>query len=421
MIRTRKQSLFQNIDWVLILIYLLLVTIGLLNIYSATYTDDSKSIIDISLNSGKQFIWIIVSIILGLFLIIIDVKFYTTFTYLFYAITLILITAVIFVGTEVSGAKSWIGYGDLGIQPSEFAKVATAMAMAKYISTQGSRMELLSTQIKTSLFFLVPTLIVILQNDTGSALVFLGFIFVMYREGMPGTLLWLGLIVVFVFIFTILFSQWHVVAIIAVVSLIFGYYIRRYKRDLLKLSLIALFLSVFSFGVDYIFDNVLQAHQKSRIEVLLGIDQDLQAAGYNVNQSKIAIGSGGFWGKGFLKGTQTKFRFVPEQSTDFIYCTIGEEWGFVGSFGVVLLFLALLIRIIINSERQRSPYSRIYGYGLASIIFVHFVVNIGMTMGLMPVIGIPLPFISYGGSSLIGFTAMLFVFIKLDMNRQNIV
>jgi rod shape determining protein RodA len=419
--RIGRQSLFANIDWVLVVLYFALVFIGWINIYAATYSPSSEGILDFSRNSGKQFIWIMASVVVALFVILIDAKFYTTFSWLFYGITTILIFLVIFVGTEVSGAKSWIGYGDLGIQPSEFAKITTAMALAKFLGESNRNVEQFRIQLFSFAIFLIPTFIILMQNDTGSAIVFIVFLFVMYREGMPGTILWIGFILILIFLLTLLFTHWHVIIAITILTLLLWFFIRKYRKDVIKLIFISLFLSSFSFGVDYIFDNILQPHQKSRIEVLLGTETDLRGAGYNVNQSKIAIGSGGFIGKGYLHGTQTKFRFVPEQSTDFIFCTIGEEWGFVGSFTVVGLFLFLLIRIIFLSERQRSRYSRIYGYGVACILFTHVAVNIGMTLGLMPVIGIPLPYISYGGSSLIAFTIMLFLFIKLDMNRQNIV
>lgn len=419
--RIGRQKLFANMDWILLAIYFLLVFFGWVNVYAATYTPTSESIFDFDINSGKQFLWILISMAIALIILLIDAKFYSTFTWGFYGITTLLILLVIFVGTEVSGAKSWLGVGNIGIQPSEFAKITTAMALAKYAGESNRNMEQFKVQLVSILLILIPALIILFQNDTGSALVFVVFLFVLYREGMPGTILWIGLILIIVFLLTLLFTHWYIMIAITVLTLFMWFFIRRHRKDVLKLVLISLFLSSFSFGVDYIFDNVLQPHQKSRIEVLIGTETDLRGAGYNVNQSKIAIGSGGFLGKGFLNGTQTKFKFVPEQSTDFIFCTIGEEWGFLGSFLVIVLFLFLLIRIILLSERQRSRYSRIYGYGIASVLFTHVAINIGMTLGLMPVIGIPLPFISYGGSSLIAFTIMLFIFIKLDMNRQNIV
>ncbi|MDY0217134.1 MAG: rod shape-determining protein RodA [Bacteroidales bacterium] len=419
--RIGRQSLFANIDWILVAIYFLLVFIGWINIYAATYTPTSEGIFDFDRNSGKQFLWIMTSMAIALIILLIDAKFYTTFTWIFYGISTILILLVIFIGTEVSGAKSWLGVGNMGIQPSEFAKITVAMALAKYIGESNRNMEQLKVQFVSLLLIFIPALIILFQNDTGSALVFAVFLFVMYREGMPGTILWIGITFIIVFLMTLLFTHWIVISAIAVLTLFMWFFIRRYRKDVIRLILISLLLSSFSFGVDYIFDNVLQPHQKSRIEVLIGTETDLRGAGYNVNQSKIAIGSGGFYGKGFLKGTQTKFKFVPEQSTDFIFCTIGEEWGFIGSFLVVALYLFLLIRIILLSERQRSRYSRVYGYGIAGVLFTHFAVNIGMTLGLVPVIGIPLPYISYGGSSLIAFTIMLFIFIKLDMNRKNIV
>ncbi len=416
-----RQSLFANIDWIIVLIYLFLVLFGWLNIHAATFNETSKGLFDFERSSGKQFVWICIAIILALFIIVVDAKFYTTFAYLFYGITILLLIFVIFGGSEVSGAKSWIGYGDLGIQPSEFAKIATALALAKYLGESNRNIENIKTQIVSFAFFVIPMIIILLQNDTGSAIVFLIFMFVLYREGMPGTLIWAGLIFILIFVLTLLFSYIHIFIGVAILTLFFWYFIRKFRKDVIRLILIALAISVFSFTVDIIFEKVLQPHQKNRIEVLLGIKTDLKGAGYNVNQSKIAIGSGGFFGKGYLNGTQTKFRFVPEQSTDFIYCTVGEEWGFLGSVTVIILYLILLIRIVLQSERQRSHFSRIYGYGVAGILFTHFAINIGMTLGLVPVIGIPLPYISYGGSSLLAFTILLFIFIKLDMNRQNVV
>ena len=387
-----RQSLFNNIDWIIVLIYLMLVFIGWINIHAATYSETSKGLFDFARSSGKQFIWITAAIVVALFIIVVDAKFYTTFAYVFYGITVLLLIFVIFGGNEVSGAKSWIGYGDLGIQPSEFAKITTALALAKYLGESNRNIEDFRIQMYSFAIIFFPILIILLQNDTGSAIVFLIFLFVLYREGMPGTILWIGIILIFIFVFTLLFSYWHVIIGVAIFTLLFWYFIRKFRKDVVKLLVIAFAIAAFSFTVNIIFENVLQAHQKSRIEVLLGIKTDLKDAGYNVNQSKIAIGSGGLLGKGYLNGTQTKFKFVPEQSTDFIFCTIGEEWGFLGSFTVVVLYLILLVRIVFQAERQRSHFSRIYGYGVAGILFTHFAINIGMTLGLVPVIGIPLPF-----------------------------
>nr|MBC8148021.1 rod shape-determining protein RodA [Bacteroidota bacterium] len=318
---------------------------------------------------------------------------------------------------EIAGSKSWFGFGDFGIQPSEFAKFATNLAIARYLSLLNIDMKKIKTKIYTIAFFVLPAILIFLQNDTGSALVYSAFIFVMFREGMSGNILVLGVITVVLFILVLLINKIIIISILFGIAVIIFLLIKKNLKNILKLIGLLLITFAFVFSIDYVFDNVLEDHQKTRIDVLLGKNPDLKGAGYNVNQSKIAIGSGGFSGKGFLQGTQTKFNFVPEQSTDFIFCTIGEEWGFLGSSLVVILFLGLLIRIVYIAERQRSQFSRIYGYGVASILFIHFAINIGMTLGLVPVIGIPLPFFSYGGSSLWAFTILLFIFIKQDSYR----
>jgi rod shape determining protein RodA len=320
----------------------------------------------------------------------------------------------------VKGSYGWIDIGSFKLQPAEFAKFATNMALAKYLSTLGIRMQNLRTKVISALLIGVPMMIILLQNDTGSALVFVSFIFVLYREGLSGNVLLLGFFAVVLFVLSLLVKKAVLFGIIAAIALIFYFLVRKTRKNIAIIIAGASIAAGIVFSVDYIYNNVLQQHQRTRIDVLLGKELDLKGAGYNVNQSKIAIGSGGWAGKGFLQGTQTKFDFVPEQSTDFIFCTVGEEWGFIGSVVVIGLFLTLLIRIIIIAERQRSQYTRIYGYGVASILFFHLMINIGMTIGLAPVIGIPLPFFSYGGSSLWSFTILLFVFIKLDAYRFQI-
>ncbi len=416
-----NKSLFAKIDKPLILMYFALVIFGWLVIYSAVYNDDHKSIFDFSQSYGKQMVWIISSTIIALFILLIDAKFYTTFSFVFYGLIVFLLIAVIFMGKEIAGSKSWLGFGDFGIQPAEFAKITTALALAKLLGESNRSVSELKTRLLAFVFIFLPIAAILLQNDTGSAIVFLSFFLVMYREGMSGTILWLMMFFIVIFITTLLFSQWYVIIGLTILFIGLWYFIRKFRRDLLILITIYIISVCFTIAVGYIYNNVLQDHQKNRIEILLGIKSDLKGAGYNVNQSKIAIGSGGFIGKGFLEGTQTKFKFVPEQSTDFIFCTVGEEWGFVGSSILIILFVSLISRIVILSERQRSPFSRIYGYGVACILFTHFTINIGMTLGLMPVIGIPLPFLSYGGSSLWAFTILLFIFIKLDMNKKDIV
>jgi rod shape determining protein RodA len=397
------------------------VFFGWLNIYAAAYNDAHSSILDFSQSYGKQMLWIITALLLGLFIIVIDSKFYTTFAFVFYGLNMLLLFVVLFVGKEIAGSKSWLGIGEFGIQPSEFAKIATAMALAKLIGESNRNIAQKHTRLMAYGIIGAPILFILLQNDTGSAIVFLIFFFVFYREGMNGTIIWFGLLAIFLFIFTLIFNQWYVFIALTAIALIVWYIIRKYRKDVITLLFIYVASSLFTFGVRYGFENVLQKHQKDRVEILLGLKSDPKGIGYNVNQSKIAIGSGGFIGKGFLQGTQTKFNFVPEQSTDFIFCTVGEEWGFVGSSFLIITFISLIIRILFLAERQRSPFSRIYGYGVALILFTHVAINIGMTLGLMPVIGIPLPFLSYGGSSLWSFTVLLFIFIRLDMNKKDVI
>jgi rod shape determining protein RodA len=327
---------------------------------------------------------------------------------------------VLFFGIEVNGAKSWYDLGFLRIQPAEFAKFASCMAVAKYLSTLHIKMKDFRTKIIVGAIVLIPALLIILQNDTGSALVYLSFIFVLYRAGLSGTILILVICSTLLFIAAILVSKIYLLIALAVLALIFFLFSRKRLREGLIIIGIFVVAASFTFSVDYVFDNVLEPHHVTRIKILLGQESDPQGAGYNVHQSMIAIGSGGLIGKGFLDGTQTKFNFVPEQSTDFIFCTIGEEWGFLGSAFVVVLYIAFLLRIIFVAERQRSIFSKIYGYGVASILFFHVAINIAMTIGLAPVIGIPLPFISYGGSSLWAFTILLFIFINLDSYRLQV-
>jgi rod shape determining protein RodA len=417
----QSKGLFANIDKPLVILYLILVFFGWLNIYAAVYNDTHSSILDFSQSYGKQMVWILSALLLALFIIVIDSKFYTTFAFVFYGIIVLLLFVVLFAGKEISGSKSWLGVGEFGIQPSEFAKITTAMALAKLLGESNRNIMQRDTRLTAFAIIALPIFFILLQNDTGSAIVFLSFMFVFYREGMNGTIIWFGLLAIFLFIFTLIFNLWYVLGVITIISLIVWYIVRKYRKDVITLLIIYVFAAGFTLGVQYVFENVLQSHQKDRVEILLGLRSDPKGVGYNVNQSKIAIGSGGFLGKGFLQGTQTKFKFVPEQSTDFIFCTVGEEWGFVGSMFLIAVFIALISRIILLAEKQRSPFSRIYGYGVAMILFTHIAINIGMTLGLMPVIGIPLPFLSYGGSSLWSFTMLLFVFIRLDMNKKDII
>ena len=416
-----QKGIFRHIDRTLVLLYLALVLMGWINIYAAVYNNDHASIFDLSQSYGKQLLWIVTSLLLALMVILTDAKFFNAFAYPIYGGTILLLIIVLFLGSEIAGSKSWFQIGEFRIQPAEFAKFATNLALAHFLSKLDIDMRKRKTQLIPLIILAVPSILILLQNDTGSAIVYASLALVLYRQGMPGSILLLGVAVAILAIMALLFNQYIVISVIGALLLVFVFFIRRTWRNLLTVFGIFIVASLFVMSVDYAFENVLEDHQKTRINVLLGKQIDLKGAGYNVNQSKIAIGSGGFWGKGFLKGTQTKFNFVPEQSTDFIFCTVGEEWGFVGATVVIILFLALIIRIVLMAERQRSDFSRIYGYGVASILFFHFFVNIGMTIGLMPVIGIPLPFFSYGGSSLWAFTILLFIFIKQDSNRLQLV
>ena len=415
-----QKGILQNTDWLLVTIFIIMVIMGWLNIYAAVYDDDHKSIVDLTQNYGKQTFWIAGAFFIALMILIIDGKFYAAFSYLIYGLIILLCLSTFAFARDVKGSYGWIDVGSFKLQPAEFAKFATNMALAKYLSTLGIRMKETKTKMISTLILGLPAIIILLQNDTGSALVFTSFIFVLYREGLSGNFLLLGLVIVALFVLALLVKKTILISIIAAIAFLFIVLARKNKRNFLVIISGALIAISLVFSVDYVYNHVLQEHQRDRINVLLGHDIDLKGTGYNVNQSKIAIGSGGFFGKGFLHGTQTKYDFVPEQSTDFIFCTVGEEWGFAGSFVVLGLFAALLARIIYVAERQRSSYSRIYGYGVASILFFHLLINIGMTIGLAPVIGIPLPFFSYGGSSLWSFTILLFIFIKLDAYRLQI-
>jgi rod shape determining protein RodA len=416
-----QKGIFRHIDRPLVLLYLALVLMGWISIYAAVYNEEHGSIFDLSQSYGKQMLWIGTSLLIAFMVILTDAKFFNAFAYPIYIGTLLLLVFVLFFGTEIAGSKSWFQIGGFRLQPAEFAKFATNLALAHYLSALDFDSRKRKSQIIPLLILVIPALLILLQNDTGSAIVYASLALVLYRQGMPGSILLLGIAVAVLSIMVLLFNHYIVIGVVAVLLTGFIFFIRRNLRNILTVIGIFIVASMFILSVNYAFENVLELHQKTRINVLLGKQIDLKGAGYNVNQSKIAIGSGGFWGKGFLNGTQTKFNFVPEQSTDFIFCTVGEEWGFVGAFVVILLYLLMCVRIILIAERQRSDFSRIYGYGVASILFFHFFVNVGMTIGLMPVIGIPLPFFSYGGSSLWGFTILVFIFIKQDSNRLQLV
>ncbi|MFM1744745.1 MAG: hypothetical protein RLZZ630_682 [Bacteroidota bacterium] len=417
--RTQK-SIFDNIDWLLVLMYLVLVLLGWVNIYAAVFNEEHSSIFDMSQNYGRQLLWIGTSVLIGLAILVIDGKFYAAFSYPIYIVIMLILVVVLVIARDVQGARSWIEIGSFKLQPSEFAKFATSMALAKYLSTLGIRMEDMKTKIYAALLILLPMAMVLLQNDTGSALVFISFIFVLYREGLSQNVLIFGFFTGVLFVLSLMVPNAVLLGILYGLGFIAWLLMRKTRKNFVVILIITLLCSTIVLSVDYAYTRLLQPHQRERIEVLLGKRSDPKGAGYNVNQSLIAIGSGGLTGKGFLQGTQTKYDFVPEQSTDFIFCTVGEEWGFAGTTVVLLLFLGLLYRIVFIAERQRSTYTRIYAYGVASVLFFHLMINVGMAIGLAPVIGIPLPFFSYGGSSLWSFTVLLFVLIKLDSYRMYI-
>ena len=419
--RYKYHNPFAGIDRTLLWLYFTLVIFGWLNIYAAVYDEIHKNIFDLQSNYGRQMIWIATSFVIAMAILLTDVKLFNSFAFFIYGLVIVSLILVLFVGKEISGSKSWLQIGPISIQPGEFAKFATNLALASYLGNIKRNFSKAGVKIAAFSIILIPALIILAQNETGSALVFLSFILVLYREGLSAKVLIAGAIIIALFVLALVLDKYILIGLCALILLV--YYLTRRNRKKLHWILIGIFIATSSitFSVDYVFHNVLQPHQRSRINVLLGKETDIKGAGYNVYQSMIAIGSGGFWGKGYLKGTQTKYNYVPKQSTDFIFCTIGEEWGFVGSLILIGLYVGLMLRILQLAERQRSAFSRIYGYGVASIIFAHFAINIGMTIGLLPVIGIPLPFVSYGGSSLLAFTILLFIFIKLDAHRHDII
>lgn len=474
-------SLKYSVDWTTIILYLILVIFGWMNVYGASYDFDQSNMFDFSQRAGKQFIWILTAFGIAGTILLIDYKLYNVLAYFIYGAVLLLLIITIFVASDVKGSRSWLIFGPVSFQPAELAKTATALALAKYMSSYNFKLKNWKDYIPLLAIIFTPAALIVLQKETGGALVFLAFLLVLYREGMNGIILLLGSFAVFLFIVIIKFgvvpiqvthgSLGMVLAMgfIFSASTIYAYIKSNHKNDIYYLLLGVLVLTgifyglsflypikynyvaigiviataiywavietikrykkfnwliviilgsvLFSYSADYLFNNVLEPHQQIRIKVVLGMEEDPHGAGYNVNQSKIAIGSGGLIGKGYLNGTQTKLKYVPEQDTDFIFCTVGEEWGFLGSTTLIVIYLLLLLRIIKMAEKQDNKFSRVYGYSVASILFFHIMVNIGMVLGVMPVIGIPLPFLSYGGSSLWSFTILLFILIRLDAAR----
>jgi rod shape determining protein RodA len=417
-----QRSFFFNVDWVTVFIYLALCTIGWFNIHSAVYDERHPGILDFKTDSSKQLLYIVVSLVIGAVILLLESRFITALAPAFYGITILLLLLVLVVGRAVGGNAAWISLGGgFKLQPSEFAKFTTCLLLARYLSATNVRITEWRSFLVAGAIIGVPMALILLQPDMGSTLVFYSLIFVLYREGLSPYFLVISALFIILFLTSILFTPLYVIAVISALALLVILLFRKNKRLVVTILTGLAICIAFVFSVKFIYNHVLQPHQKVRIDIVLGIKNDLRGQGYNVNQSKIAIGSGKFWGKGYLHGTQTKYSFVPAQSTDFIFCTVGEEWGFVGSVVVLGLYLFLVLRIIFLAERQRSPFSRIYGYGVASIIFFHVMINIATTIGLAPVIGIPLPMISYGGSSMLNFTMLIFVLVKLDSNRMGIV
>lgn len=467
----RNINIWGRLDKVSILIFALMLIMGWFNIYAAVFNEEHSRILDMSQRYGKQFVWIVAALVIAVFVVVIDTKFYFFFAFFIYGGLMFLLVLVLFLGRDIHGARSWFEFGALSLQPSEFAKFGTALALAAYLNMKKHDLKKPSVFFTSSALILFPALLIALQPDMGSTVVFLAFFIVLFREGMSPYVFISGILMVILFFFTLLFNNLYLTICLIGIAFLLAWFSTRKTREIIiailifvsitaalylfrsfafrdlndeRLFLIAVVLSGFAYAyyfyskkalafvaiyiflvgsiafvnsVDFAFNRILKPHQKERVEIMLGIKSDPHGTGYNVNQSIISIGSGGFSGKGYLKGTQTKFKFVPAQSTDFIFCTVGEEWGFLGSFVVTGLYVFLLLRLVFLAERQRSLFSRIYGYGVVSILFIHFFINIGMTIGIVPVIGIPLPFFSYGGSSLWGFTILLFIFLRLDASR----
>lgn len=417
----QNNRFFFNVDWITILIYMLLCAVGFLNIFSVQYDPDKAEAFSFATEYGKQLIFIITALVLGLSILLLDAKFFSVFAPIIYGATIFLLIVVLIVGRNVGGNQAWIPLGPFRLQPSEFAKFGTALLLARYISSFNIKLNTFKPILICAAIIILPMILIMLQPDAGSMLVFLSFMFPLYREGLPGNLLIIFWGAVLLFILNLFVPTYLLILFILGIGALFAYNNKKRVQKIVNIIIITVIAIGYLFFAKYSFENLLQQHQRTRIELILGLTSDNRGAGYNVIQSKIAIGAGQLTGRGYLQGTQTKYGYVPAQSTDFIFSTIGEEWGFAGSFVVIGLFVFLLLRIINIAERQRSAFSRVYGYCIACILFFHVFINIGMAIGIMPVIGIPLPFISYGGSSLWSFTILLFIFLKLDSNRMGFI
>ncbi|MCF6129163.1 rod shape-determining protein RodA [Flavobacterium sp. AS60] len=416
----KNQSVTNNLDWISIVIYFTLVIMGWLNIYSSSLSsiEEEASIFDFTQIYGKQFMFIILTIPLIFVVLSVDGKFYEKFSSVIYVIGLFSLAGLFVFGKTIKGQANWYSFGAFGIQPSEFVKAATALALAKYLSDVQVNLKDLNRQIQVLGILFLPILLIV-PHDPGSALIYSVFILVLYREGLPSWYVWTGFIALILFVLALVIKPIVLTGIALAVILFIYYRSRIINRNWILSTMVFVMVGGFVFSVDYVFNNVFKQHHRDRFNILLGKEVDMKGIGYNTNQSEIAIGSGGWFGKGYLEGTQTKGGFVPEQHTDYIFTTVGEEWGFLGCLFVIGLFLCLIIRIIYLAERQKTKFSRVYGYCVAGILFIHFFVNIAMVAGIFPTIGVPLPFFSYGGSGLWGFTILLFIFLKMDANKVN--
>lgn len=408
----KNQSVKNNIDWISVFIYIALVTLGWLNIYSS-------SLLSTDGTYQKQLIFIGCTIPLIFVVLFVDGKFYEKYASIIFGVALLSLAGLFLFGKTIAGQRCWYAIGSFTIQPSEFAKAATSLALAKYLSDTQINLKETNRQIQALAIVFLPVILILPQPDPGSALIYSIFIVVLFREGLPAWYVWTGFITILLFVLTLILEPYVVILIALGVLIIIHFKGRVVDRNLLLSAILLALISGFVFSVDYVFDNVFKQHHRDRFNILLGKSVDMKGIGYNTNQSEIAIGSGGWIGKGFLEGTQTKGGFVPEQHTDYIFTTVGEEWGFAGSLVVILLFVGLLLRVIYLAERQKTKFSRVYGYCVAGILFTHFFVNIAMVVGIFPTIGVPLPFFSYGGSGLWGFTILLFIFLKMDANKVN--
>ena len=414
----KNQSIRSHIDWISVFLYAMLVILGWLNIYSSSLPIEESAFFDFGQIYGKQMLFILLTIPLIIVILALDGKFYEKYSVIFFGVSLLLLAGLFIFGKTVKGQANWYALGPVSFQPAEFAKAATALALSKYLSDVQVNLKDISRQLQALGIIFLPVLLIV-PHDPGSALIYSVFFLVLYREGLPSWYLWTGFIAIVLFILSLVLESWAVILMAGIGIILFYYRSRIADRNIVMSAMVFVGIAVFTLSVGYVFDNVFKQHHRDRFNILLGREVDIKGVGYNINQSKIAIGSGGWFGKGFLEGTQTKGGFVPEQHTDYIFTTVGEEWGFAGCIVVIALFVGLLIRIIYLSERQKTKFSRVYGYCVAGILFIHFFVNLAMVLGIFPTIGVPLPFFSYGGSGLWGFTILLFIFLKMDANKVN--